>query len=149
AAMRQDRRLSRALHALLHLDQMGRPATSELIAGMLRTDSAVVRRTMGGLRAAGIVTATKGHGGGWSLAKPLNDITLLSIYTALGSPVLFAIANDDGPAKCLLAQAANRATSQALKAARLRFEESLRNITVADLMVDWGPELESCDAPDH
>src|SRR5690554_4882731 len=100
--MRQDTRLSRVLHVLLHLDQMEQPATSELLAGMLRTNATVVRRTMGGLRDAGIVTSVKGHGGGWSLAKPLGDISLMDIYTALGSPVLFAIGNDEEEPKCLL-----------------------------------------------
>lgn len=57
------------LYALLHLDRMQAPATSELIAQMLGTNALVVRRTMGGLRRAGIVFSVKGHGGGWSLAR--------------------------------------------------------------------------------
>lgn len=134
--MRQDRRLSRVLHALLHLDQMDGPATSELIAQMLQTNPAVVRRTMSGLRDAGIVTSTKGHGGGWSLARPLNQITLLSIYEALGSPQLFAIGSDDGDVQCLLEKSANAATSEALAAARIEFEASLRQVTVAQLAED-------------
>lgn len=131
--MRQDRRLSRVLHALLHLDQMDGPATSELIAQMLQTNPAVVRRTMSGLRDAGIVTSTKGHGGGWSLARPLDQITLLSIYEALGSPQLFAIGSDDDDVQCLLEKSANAATSDALAAARRQFEASLRQVTVAQL----------------
>lgn len=142
--MRQDTRLSRVLHVLLHLDQMEQPATSELLAGMLRTNATVVRRTMGGLRDAGIVTSVKGHGGGWSLAKPLGDISLMDIYTALGSPVLFAIGNDEEEPKCLLAKAANMATVQALEDARRQFESRLKNISVADLAVDWRPEMANC-----
>ncbi len=140
--MRQDSRLPRVLHALLHLDQMKGPATSELIAGMLQTNAAVVRRTMAGLRDAGIVTSTKGHGGGWSLSRPINEITLLDIYTALGSPTLFAIGNDGEEPTCLLARAANAATTRALKGARRQFEESLASISVADLTADWRPEME-------
>ncbi|UXN73592.1 Rrf2 family transcriptional regulator [Devosia sp. A8/3-2] len=83
------------LHALLHLHGMEAPATSDLLANMLGTNASVVRRTMAGLRSAGIVAATKGHGGGWSLAKPLDRISLLEIYRALGSPELFAIGNDE------------------------------------------------------
>lgn len=135
--MRQDSRLSRVLHALLHLDRMEGPATSEVIASMLGTNAAVVRRTMGGLRAAGIVTSTKGHRGGWSLAKPLDDISLMDIYTALGSPVLFAIGNDEQEPKCMLAKAANKATLQALEAARHQFEAVLGSTSVADLAADW------------
>lgn len=139
--MRQDSRLSRVLHALLHLEQMQEPATSELIAGMLGTNAAVVRRTMGGLRAAGIVTSTKGHRGGWSLARSLGDISLMDIYTALGSPILFAIGNDEVEPKCLLAKAANKATTKALEAARRQFENALESTSVADLAADWRPEM--------
>lgn len=142
--MRQDSRLSRVLHALLHLEQMQEPATSELIAGMLGTNAAVVRRTMGGLRAAGIVTSTKGHRGGWSLARSLGDISLMDIYTALGSPILFAIGNDAVEPRCLLAKAANKATTKALEAARRQFENVLESTSVADLAADWRPEMTHC-----
>lgn len=142
--MRQDKRLSRVLHALLHLDEMDRPATSEQIAEMLQTNSAVVRRTMSGLREAGIVTSVKGHGGGWSLAKPLKDLTLLAIYEALGSPKLFAIGNDDENPSCLLAKAAYAATDDALNAARLQFQASLKGVTVAQLAEGWDSAITNC-----
>ena len=129
--MRQDQRLSRVLHALLHLAEMDRPATSELIAQMLQTNSAVVRRTMAGLREAGIVTSVKGHGGGWALQRPLEDITLLDTYRALGAPQLFAIGIDNEQTTCLLARAANAATSAALQEAQSTFEKSLADTTVA------------------
>ncbi len=147
--MRHDSRLSRVLHALLHLDQMTEPATSELIASMLGTNAAVVRRTMAGLRAAGIVTSTKGHRGGLSLAKPLDDISLLDIYTALGSPALFAIGNDEDEPKCMLARAANAATMQALEAARREFEDKLRATSVAELTADRRPEMVTCGSMEH
>lgn len=131
--MRQDNRLSRVLHALLHLEGMDAPATSAQIAQMLQTNAAVVRRTMSGLREAGIVTSTKGHGGGWALARPLEQITLLEIYQALGSPQLFAIGNDEENPSCLLAKAAYLATNDALRSARKQFEQTLDGVTVAHL----------------
>jgi Predicted transcriptional regulator len=131
--MRQDSRLPRVLHALLHLDQMEGPATSERIAVMLGTNAAVVRRTMAGLREAGIVSAVKGHGGGWSLARPLAEISLLDIYRALGTPTLFAIGIDDASTQCQLARVANAATEDALAEAQKQFEAQLRAVSVADL----------------
>jgi Rrf2 family protein len=139
--MRQDSRLPRVLHALLHLDQMEGPATSERIAGMLGTNAAVVRRTMAGLREAGIVGAVKGHGGGWSLAKPLTEISLLDIYRALGQPTLFAIGIDDGSTTCQLARAANTATESALEMAQQQFEAQLRSVSVADLAAGRAPGM--------
>ncbi|MEO1018237.1 MAG: Rrf2 family transcriptional regulator [Pseudomonadota bacterium] len=146
--MRQDSRLSRVLHALLHLEEMDEPATSDVIAAMLQTNSAVVRRTMAGLRNNGIVTSTKGHGGGWSLARPLDEITLLGIYEALGSPPLFAIGNDNDDPRCLLAQAANAATNEALSTARVHFERSLDAITVAQLVADLRTDIAKCGSAD-
>ena len=137
--MRHDSRLPRVLHALLHLEQMDKPATSELIARMLSTNASVVRRTMAGLRNAGIVASIKGHGGGWSLARPLAEISLLEIYQALGRPELFAIGNDDDTIECGLARAANTATNQALEAARQFFEAQLKTISVADIAAKWTP----------
>ena len=131
--MRQDRRLSRVLHALLHLAEMDHPATSQLIAQMLQTNSAVVRRTMAGLREAGIVNSVKGHGGGWTLQRPLDEITLFDIYRALGEPQLFAIGIDSEQTTCLLARAANAATSAALQEAQSKFEKSLADTTVSKI----------------
>ncbi|WP_040604932.1 Rrf2 family transcriptional regulator [Sagittula stellata] len=132
--MRSDSRLPRVLHALLHLADMDRPATSEEIAAMLGTNATVVRRTLAGLREAGLLSSTKGHGGGWSLSRPLTEISLLDLYSALGSPELFAIAPDEAQPACLLARAANAATNDALHAAREVFEERLKALTVAEIV---------------
>lgn len=113
---------------------MDRPATSEILADMLRTNPAVVRRTMAGLREAGIVASVKGHGGGWSLVRPLTGITLMEIYDALGAPPLHAIGNDEETPACKLARAANDATDAALEASRREFEAQLRRVSVADLV---------------
>lgn len=138
--MRQDSRLARVLHVLLHLDGMKEPATSDMIAGMLGTNPAVVRRTMSGLRQAGYVHSVRGHGGGWSLARPLEQITLLGIYEALGSPALFAIGIDGENPTCLLARAANDATTRALRSARDHFHASLAQVTVADLFAAYSQD---------
>ena len=139
--MRYDSRLPRVLHALLHLEKMDAPATSDLIAQMLGTNGSTVRRTMAGLRQAGIVVAVKGHGGGWSLGKPLSEISLLEIYQALGSPTLFAIGTDQDNTTCMLARAANSATTDALASARRHFEDELKKTSVADLLASWTPDM--------
>jgi len=146
--MRQDSRLPRVLHALLHLERLQAPATSELIAQMLGTNSSVVRRTMGGLRQAGIVVSVKGHGGGWSLAKPLTEISLLEIYQALGAPTLFAIGIDDEQTTCLLARAANDATANALAKARQHFETHLKAVSVAEMAANFEPGMIDHAKPD-
>ncbi|WP_163333785.1 Rrf2 family transcriptional regulator, partial [Klebsiella aerogenes] len=71
--MRHDSRLSRMLHVLIHMDRYDGSITSDNIAKMLNTNPVVVRRTMAGLRNTGYVRSDKGHGGGWILARPLDE----------------------------------------------------------------------------
>jgi len=132
--MRTDSRLPRVLHVLLHLDQIREPVTSEQIGRMLNTNPSLVRRTMAGLREAGFVAATKGHGGGWVLEKPLSEISLADVYAALGKPQLFAVGQSADAPDCLLERSANVATQAALEAARAVFEAELTKVTVADLV---------------
>ena len=101
--MRTDSRLSRMLHALIHLDQADGPMTSDAIATMLCTNPVVVRRLLGGLRDCGYVQSEKGHGGGWVLSVALDDITLLDVYRAVGEPPLFSDLVTDDEAECLRA----------------------------------------------
>ncbi len=132
--MRNDSRLSRVLHVLMHLGETEKPMTSELIGQMLNTNPSLVRRTMGLLRKAGVVSSAKGHGGGWYLEKPLAELSLAEVYAALGEPKLFAIGASDDTPTCLLEQSANAATQGALDAARERFLDTLANQSVADLI---------------
>ncbi len=58
------------LHILAHLaEATARPTTSEETVGHFCTNPGVIRRSLAGLRAAGIVASAKGHGGGWTLAR--------------------------------------------------------------------------------
>src|SRR5690606_31416785 len=105
-------RLSRILHVLLHMEQHRAPMTSELIGRMLGTNPALVRRIMAGLRDEGYVRSEKGHGGGWTLSRPLSDITLLDVYHSLGSPELFALGIASDTPECLVEQAVGAALGQ-------------------------------------
>lgn len=131
--MRQDTRLSRVLHVLIHMEKHEKPATSDAIAAMLQTNPVVVRRTMAGLRDAGYVTSEKGHGGGWVLARPLAEITLLDIHKALGNPEMFSIGlSGDNPA-CVIEQSVNVALADAMTEAQALLLSRFGKITLADL----------------
>lgn len=131
--MPTDSRLPRVLHVLLHLDEIAKPVTSEMIGQMLRTNPSLVRRTMAGLRKAGLVESTRGHHGGWQLTRKLDMISLADVYQALGAPNLFSVGQSDDAPQCLLERAANAATVQALEKARESFLRELQSVTVADL----------------
>lgn len=135
--MRSDSRLSRMLHALIHMERHDGAMTSELLAQMLSTNPAVVRRTMAGLRDQGIVRSEKGHGGGWVLSRGLSEITLLDIYRALGDPRLFAIGLADDAPRCLVEQAVNTAVADTLSAAEALVFARFGEVTLADIARDF------------
>ncbi len=145
--MRIDGRLSRMLHALIHMDRHQGAATSELLAQMLHTNPVVVRRTMAGLRDQGLVTSEKGHGGGWALARALGEITLLDVYAALGRPPLFAIGLADDDPQCLVEQATNSALSATLQEAEALVLARFAAVSLQDLAQDFDRRFVAAGSP--
>ncbi|MCS2611019.1 Rrf2 family transcriptional regulator [Halomonas dongshanensis] len=145
--MRQDNRLSGALHVLLHMAEAGRPVTSEALARALDTNPVVVRRVMGGLREQGYVRSVKGHGGGWTLSCELERVTLKDVYEALGSPQLFAIGNRSDNTQCLVEEAVNISISEALADAEARLMARFGEITLAALSADFHRRLAERGGP--
>lgn len=131
--MPQDNKLSRMLHVLLHMARHDGSFTSEHIAAMLGTNSAVVRRTLAGLRDAGFVTSEKGHHGGWQIARALNTISLLDIYRAVGVKQLFAIGSGDEHPDCAVEASVNDALGSVLTQAEQVLLKRFSEITLEDL----------------
>lgn len=132
--MRPDSRLSVALHVLLHMGELRRTMTSEQLAPLLKTNPVVVRRTLAGLREAGIVRSEKGHGGGWSLGRDLTSVTLQDVYDALGTTTPFSIGHRQAKPRCPLEQAVNEEVSGALREAEAVLMKRLRRVSVASLV---------------
>lgn len=135
--MRQNGSLSRILHVLLHMDQHRDPMTSEQIGQMLGTNPTVVRRTMAGMREAGYVSSVKGHGGGWTLARPLSEMTLLDVYKALGAPELFALGLATDVPACLVEQAVNAALGRSLEEAERQLLSGFGEVKLSDIAADF------------
>ena len=121
------------LHVLLHMARHDAPLTSEQIAKMLDTNSVLVRRTMSGLRRAGYVRSEKGHGGGWSLARDLTEITLLDIHNAIGRPKIFAIGNMSDYPHCAVERVVNATIDDALQSAEALLLKRLGSVRLSDL----------------
>ncbi len=131
--MRNDSRLSRMLHVLLHLARHEGPMTSDAIAAMLGTNPVVVRRTMAGLRDAGYVRSDKGHGGGWIIACDLERVSLLDVHRAVGGPRIFAIGNERSNPDCAVEYLVNQALENALRDAEAVLVERLGAVSLAEL----------------
>ena len=131
--MRNDSRLSRMLHVLLHMARHDGPMTSDAIARMLGTNAVVVRRTMAGLRDAGYVRSEKGHGGGWAIAANLDTVSLLDVHRAVGGPRLFAIGNEHPNADCAVEKVVNAAVEDALRQAEALLVARLGAVSLGEL----------------
>lgn len=82
--MRISSRFSVAVHilSLISITDDADKGTSEWIAGSVNTNPVVIRRIMGMLKAAGLISIRRGSGGA-ALLKPLGEISLLDIYRAV------------------------------------------------------------------
>ncbi|HEV2528149.1 MAG TPA: Rrf2 family transcriptional regulator [Thermomicrobiales bacterium] len=135
--MRRDGKFSVALHVLAHLTEAGtRPTTSEAMATHLQTNPVVVRRAMAGLREAGIVASTKGHGGGWTLAQPPGDVTLRRIYEVLADPGELITDPEIGSHGCQIQAVVNDALDSYHAEAHALLMRRLGDYTLADLSRD-------------
>ena len=144
--MKSDNRLWRTLHVLLHMHQSQQPMTSQAIGEMLNTNPVVVRRTMAGLRERHYVHSEKGHGGGWQLTCKLEDMTLLDVYEALGSPTLFAMGQASDSQGCLVEAAVNQALAEVMEQARQLLLTRFASISLAEIDADFEvlKELRGC-----
>lgn len=126
--------MSVALHVLVHLaERPGEPATSEHLAACVRTNPVVVRRTLAGLRQAGLVASAAGHRGGWTLARGAAAITLRDVYTALGERLLFAVDFSGGNPDCRVQRAVAGTLDDFLLDAEALLAARLSGITIADV----------------
>lgn len=134
--MNPDGRLSLALHALLHLAVHAGPVTSDALGESMGANPVVVRRTMAGLREAGLVRSAKGHGGGWSVARDPSAITLRDVHAALGEPTLLAVGLRSRGPDCAVERVVHGALGGALAEAETVLLERLGAITLARLADD-------------
>lgn len=135
--MKRDSRLSGVLHVLLHMAEHDGPVTSEVLARAMHTNPVVIRRIMAGLRDQGYVRSEKGHGGGWTLACDLSQVTLRDVYTALGCPSLLAMGNRTESPGCVVEQAVNAALGQTFEEAEALLLSRLGEVTLAMLSADF------------
>ena len=79
-------RFTLAVHILLCLDTFRDQykVTSEFLAGSTNVHPVMIRKLLGQLKTAGLVEVTQGSGGA-SIARPLEQITLLDVYRAVDS----------------------------------------------------------------
>lgn len=79
---------SLALHAIILLAaNCNRTLSTKKIAAKLRASEAHLSKVLQRLGKAGLVEATRGPKGGFCLARPGGDISLLEVYEAIEGPL--------------------------------------------------------------
>ncbi|MFE9725842.1 Rrf2 family transcriptional regulator [Streptomyces sp. NPDC005794] len=137
--MSANSRMSLAVHILTWLayDRRGTDnevATSQRIAGSVDTNPVVIRRCLGQLKDAGLVTVIRGRGGGWSLARAAADITLLDVYRSLPDEPVFGMHASTPDAGCDVGAGIQSALADVYQEATDALCRSLRETTVADML---------------
>jgi Rrf2 family protein len=128
-------RLATAIHVagmLSFADKM--PQNSDNLAQSVNTNPVVIRRIIGLLTKNGIVRVKMGAGGGACLAKKPEEITLAEIYLALEENSVFDVPQFGETHHCLLGKIVRPVLSEVLRDVELNLLESLRKITLADVI---------------
>lgn len=110
------------------------PLTSEMIARSVGTNPVVVRRIIGLLTRAGIVSVRKGASGGATLAKSPDAITLAEIYEALGEKTVFEVPELGGEHRCPIARIVRPLLSSVFRDAESAMTRRLGEVTLAQLI---------------
>lgn len=131
-------RFAVGIHILTLIEvNKGNSSSSEYIAGSVNTNPVVIRRIIGMLKNAGLVTVRPGIAGA-ELAKDLSDITLLDVYKAVDvvhDQELFSVHDNPNPA-CTVGRNIQEAIVPLFSAAQLALEKALGSVTIEDVVKD-------------
>jgi Rrf2 family protein len=135
--MNTSSRFAFAVHVLALLAQQeGVPLSSEIIAGSVNTNPALIRRLLTMLAQAGLTTSQLGAGGGALLARAPGNITLLEVYRAVEESQLFGLHREEPNPACMVGRNIQHVLRGIMDDAQRAMEASLAARTVADTFSD-------------
>jgi Rrf2 family protein len=145
-------RFTVAVH-LLALLSVGRkrfsgPLTSEMAAESVNTNPVVIRRILGDLRKAGIVSSQPGPSGGWFLEREPDQITLSDVYRAIETEQLFAMHHRKPNPSCLIGGYIQDALHGIYSEAEAAMQQKLGEKTLADVIQAVQAHAGLCPAPE-
>lgn len=111
--------------------------TSDFLAKSTNVNPVIVRKILGQLKAAGLVEVTRGSGGA-SIPKPLDEITFLDIYDAVGcieNGQLFHFHKDPNP-DCPVGKNIHAILDDRLTQVQKAMEAELSSISLEDVIRD-------------
>lgn len=132
-------RFSMAVHALSLIATNPAECTGDYIAGSVNTNPVVIRRIIGMLKKAGLVSVRPGIGGA-SLLKDPAQITLLDVYRAVNAAEdnhLFRI-HENSNIACPVGQKIETVLRSEVEQAQLLLEQRLEQTSIAQLLAQFG-----------
>lgn len=132
--MRSNTQFAIAIHILTLLAQApGEQVTSTEMASSVNTNPAFLRRILGDLARARLVTSQAGVNGGWSLLREPAAITLLEIYRAVDEGHLLAMHHHPNP-NCPIGGVIQSTLEAYFGEAEMAFERTLAQQTLAQVL---------------
>ncbi len=107
---------------------------SATLAEGVNADPTFVRKSLSKLSKAGLISTTRGKNGASRLTRSPKQITLLDIYRASAAPPTFAIHSYPVEKRCPISCNIKGCMSSVLKRAQDSFENTLDEITLADIV---------------
>ena len=128
-------RVAVAVHVLAYMAwKRSEAVTSERIAASVNTNPVVVRRIVGALRNAGMVTVQPGVGGGATLALEPEEISLLDVYRAVeDNDELFSLHPQEPSRSCNIGGNIRDVLRPIFCGAHRAMESVLAGVTVAEV----------------
>jgi Rrf2 family protein len=128
-------RFTVAVHILTLLaHEEGRALPSDYIAGSVNTNPVVIRRLLALLGRAGLVSATEGAGGGSTLARPGERITLADVHKAVEPGSLFAATRSDPNPLCPVGRRVQSVLKRYMEQFQVALDKQMDKVTVADVL---------------
>lgn len=129
-------RLSLAVHILTWMAEFAHPwdvETSDRIAHSVNTNPVILRRLLGAMEKAHLVTVQRGAHAGWKLARKPEEITLLDVYRAVEPAPLFELHHTPPNYRCRVGAGICPALTDIYANAQQALEQDLARTTIADI----------------
>lgn len=132
-------RFTLAVHIFACIDTFGGEykVTSDFLAGSTNVNPVIIRKILGQLKGAGLIEVARGTGG-TTVKKPLEEITFLDIYHAVGcveNGELFHF-HENPNANCPVGKNIHHILDDKLTQVQNALEKELALITLADVKRD-------------
>ena len=138
-----DTKFSIAIHILILVSESPNPMNSDQMAGSAGTNASYIRKILALLKRAGIVDSRRGIGG-YSLALPPEQLTLLQIYQAvMEEPKIHLLDIHQNPSdQCIVGRYIRPVLTGMFADMEDTFARSLAGKTLADCIADIRKRIE-------